>query len=333
MRYIPLWKHCTTAHHHAFLLSLNLLPDAAWPEKKQLACLYAISNQPERHYRTATIQKRDGTPRALLIPDPLLMIIQRNILRNVLAGFRPAPAATAYREGASILQNAAPHAGQKQILKLDIEDFFGSIDFAMVYRHAFPRAYFPPQTAALLTALCTHNGYLPQGAPTSAAISNLVLRDFDLHMADWCKAHGIRYTRYCDDMTFSGDFSAKAVESKARGYLGKLGFSLNERKTRLLRGGTRQIVTGIVVNERPQASRAYRDSVRQEIYYCEKFGVASHLNRKYGSSALTETAYLQSLLGKVNFILQANPQDRAFQTARDAVRALLQNTAQQKTDA
>ncbi len=328
MAYDPLWKYCTAEHARAFLLSLRLLGDTHWPAEKQLGCLYAVARRPERHYRSVAIQKCDGTPRRLRVPDPLLKRIQRNILHHVLDGLSVSPRATAYRPGASIAQGAAPHVGQKLVLTLDIEDFFGSITFPMVYRAAFPAALFPPHTRWLLTSLCCDRDRLPQGAPTSAAISNLVMRPFDAHMDAWCAARGIRYTRYCDDMAFSGDFDARAVTQKARAFLAAMGFALNEQKTRAIGRESRQTVTGVVVNEKPQVSRAYRRALRQEIHYCETYGVRSHLERLGDARYLPAEGeniprYLRALLGRIGFVLMIRPDDAYFQGARAIVRQML----------
>ena len=323
-----LWKYFTKEHHKKFVLSLGLLGDADRPAGEQLRCLYAVSNHTERHYTRLTLPKRDGTVRELLSPDPLLKKIQRNILRNVLEELPVSPHATAYRRGSGILGNASPHQGRKQILKLDIRDFFGSITYLMVYRNAFPRIYYPPSVATLLAHLCCCRDYLPQGAPTSPAVSNLVMKPFDDHVGKWCKERGITYTRYCDDMIFSGDFDAGPVIRKVRSFLLSMGFELNEKKTQVLGSGKRQSVTGIVVNKKPQVSRAYRDKLRQEFYYCRKHGVASHLlwindRRCLPPEPEQVERYLRSLLGRVNYALQVDPQNTYFVQARETLQSMI----------
>lgn len=322
-----LWKYFTKEHHKEFVLSLNLLGETDWPAGKQLACLYAFSNNTERHYTRTIIQKRDGAPRELLSPDLLLKKIQRNLLRNVLDGLPLSPHATAYRKGGIILDNAHPHQKQPLVLKMDIHDFFGSITYLMVYRSAFPRICYPASVAALLANLCCYHDYLPQGAPTSAAISNLVMKPFDDYMGKWCAERNIAYTRYCDDMAFSGDFDASFVFNKARSFLMSMGFEINGKKTRIIKNGRQQSVTGIVVNERPQVSRAYRDKLRQELYYLGKYGTASHLLKQNGGEALPteaeQDAYLRSLLGKVNFVLQVDSGNQYFIQARVSLRNMM----------
>lgn len=325
---IDLWTQFTKENHIDFLLSLQLLGETQWPKEKQLACLYGLSNHAERHYRSHCLPKRDGTMRLLLAPDPLLKKVQRNILHHMLDGMAISNHATAYRKGVDILGNASPHCGQPQVLNMDIQDFFGSISFPMVYQAAFPYRLFPPSIGTMLTYLCCYEDYLPQGAPTSAAISNLVLKPFDDHMGDWCAQRKITYTRYCDDMTFSGRFETGQVENKVGSFLFSLGFAVNEKKNRRQKDSCRQSVTGIVVNEKPQVSRDYRDKLRQEVHYCMKYGVKSHLQQMNNPQHLppeTEqiARYLHSLQGRINYVLQVDPQNRFFREAKGSVGQLL----------
>ena len=316
-----LWKYCTPAQSREFLLSLKLFGETEWSEDRQLACLYALSNHTEQHYHPAVIKKRDGGTRQLLVPDRLLMNIQRNILHHILDQMPVSPYATAYHKGGGIVPNAQAHIGSRQVLKLDIRDFFGHIVFCQVYQSAFPTVYFPPSVGTLLTHLCCYRDYLPQGAPTSAAISNLVMKPFDTYMGAWCEERKIRYSRYCDDMTFSGDFDAETVIRKTGGFLKSMGFELNGKKTRVVSSHLRQEVTGITVNQKPQVNRQYRARLKQELYYCGRFGFRSHLEAVHDTRFLPLgdagiLRYWLSLLGRVNYVLHVNPQDSYFTEAR-----------------
>lgn len=332
MKEKDLWKYCTSEQVRSTLLSFHLLDGVPIEEEKYFSCLYAVSNHPERHYHPAAIPKRSGGARKLLIPDALLCRIQKNILRHVLAELPVSSYAKAYRPRSAVVENAKPHVGAKEILKLDIRNFFDSITFFQVYRSAFPAVYYPPAIRTLLTNLCCCKDALPQGAPTSPAVSNLVMKPFDDYMGSWCEKREVRYTRYCDDLTFSGEFDRQEVKNKVRGFLAAYGFELNEEKTRIQKKHQRQTVTGIVVNEKPQVSRTYRKKLRAEIYYCGKYGVESHLRRsgewenwkKLHQNAETICVrYLQQLLGKVNFVLQVNPEDMEFCQAKNLVKEML----------
>lgn len=268
--------------------------------------LYAVSNSLPQHYHPAELPKRDGTVRHLSVPDPLLKTIQRRIADRLLPLLPVSPCATAYRCGAGPLRNATPHVGKPLILKLDIRDFFGSVLYSAVKESAFPAFIYAEPLRVLLTMLCYYDEGLPQGAPSSPTISNLILRDFDQTVGTWCARRDITYTRYCDDLTFSGSFDAGEVQAFAGAELRSRGFFLNTRKTRLLPAGGRQTVTGLTVNEHPAVPPQLRRKLRQELYYCRRFGVAEHLART--GQDLPPRAYLQSLLGRVSYVLQIEPE-------------------------
>lgn len=323
-----LWKYCTEEQIKEMLLSFELLEGLPIREEKRLACLYAVSNHVEMHYHAAEIKKRSGGVRHLLIPDRLLQGIQKNLLHHVLEGLSVSGYATAYKKKTSVSQNALPHVGQEQIMKLDIKDFFDNITFLMVYQKAFPAAYFPPAVRRLLSALCCYEDTLPQGAPTSPAISNLVMKDFDEYVGSWCKERQIHYTRYCDDMTFSGVFDEKKLKNKIRNYLQVMGFELNDRKTRVLGTHCRQSVTGLVVNQKLNVAREYRRNLRADIYFCKKYGVEEHIRHSEKKEWMYEgepetTRYLQHLLGQVHYILQMTPEVIEFQQAREDIKSLI----------
>ncbi len=308
-----IWKYCDKSHTREFLLSLGLTGKLNLPEEKLLSLLYGLSNHAEEHYQKVQIPKRNGTWRTLYVPDSLLKYIQKQILHKILMQFPVSSCASAYKKGCSLKENAAPHTGKPIVLKMDIWDFFGNITFISVYQHAFPGELFPPSVRTLLTHLCCYRDFLPQGAPTSPYISNLVLAPFDHYMENWCKGRNITYTRYCDDLTFSGNFEPEMLIRKVSSFLLRMGFEVNPEKTKVCRRGQQQIITGIVVNEKAQVPKAYRRSLRQEIYYIEKFGLSEHLAHIH--SDLTPERYLERLKGRIRYVLQINPQDKEFQEA------------------
>ena len=198
--------------------------------------------------------------------------------------------------------------------KLDIFHFFDSIRYSTVKDKVFPEEIYAEPLRILLTMLCYHKDSLPQGAPSSPTITNIILYEFDELIGQWCRDRSIAYTRYCDDMTFSGDFDPAEVIRFVRLELKKLGFLLNEQKTRIQHPGQQQTVTDIVVNEKLSIPADYRRKLRQELYYCRKFGIQAHL-QKIGL-AIPEEIYRMQLLGKVNYVLQVHPDDRDMLEAR-----------------
>ena len=286
-----------------FLLSLSLL-NYNMSDNTKLKTIYAISNRVESNYQIFKIKKYNGSYRTIYSPKPTLKHMQKNILHNILNNKQISKYAKAYHQNISLKDNALPHINQKVILKLDIIDFFENISFYDVYQSCFPEVYFPKPIGQLLTYLCTYESRLPQGAPTSAYISNLVMKDFDEELGSWCEQNNIAYTRYSDDMTFSGDFNPHEVISKVRKMLYKLNLKINNKKIKVIYNHQCQKVTGLVVNKKVRVSAKYRDKVRQEIYYIKKYGLLNHLN-KIGYQE-EPTKYLNTLYGKVLYILSIN---------------------------
>ena len=303
-----MWKYIGTKECNDFLLSLNLFN--CKDKKKYIKTLYSISNNIEKNYKIYKIKKRNGKYRTIYEPKSLLKHIQTQILVNILNNKSISKYAKAYHKGISLKDNAIPHVNKDLILKLDIKDFFENISFVDIYNSCFPIEYFPKSVGILLTHLCTFDEHLTQGSPTSAYISNLVMKDFDEVLGAWCEENDISYTRYSDDMTFSGNFSPSEIIIKVRKMLYKLGLQLNNDKIHVVNKSSCQNVTGIVVNEKPQVNSKYRKEIRQEIYYIKKFGLESHLNSsKYN---LDSKSYINSLYGRILYILQINNNDNEF---------------------
>lgn len=266
--------------------------------------LYSLSNHITSHYYQTKILKKNGEYRELSVPNEFLKAVQKRIVEKLLVYEEVSPYASAYRYGASTVKNAYPHLNQNTILKLDIRHFFDHIIYPVVKEKVFVKEKYSEKNRILLSILCLYNDALPQGAPTSPIISNIIMKDFDNMVGEWCKEKRIRYTRYCDDMTFSGDFNYKEVISFVKKELKKMGFYLNDKKSVVAHKGQKQIVTGIMVNEKINTPLSYRKKIRQELYYCKKFGIASHLQRK--QLDISEQDYLRNLLGRVNYVLSVD---------------------------
>ena len=277
--------------------------------------LYGVSNNLQRHYRTVTLPKGNGETRELHVPDELLKAIQRRICEVLLVTEPISPYATAYRIGGSTQKNATPHTSKPVVLKLDVRHFFDRLIYPLVKEHAFPAERYSEQNRVLLSLLCIYQDVLPQGAPTSPAISNIIMRDFDNKVGAWCAKRGISYTRYCDDMTFSGDFDPAPVKQYVKDELRRLGLFLNDQKTVVVRRGQRQSVTGLVVNEQAHVPAAYKMRIRQEMYYCQKHGIASHLET-IGSNDSVET-YIRRLIGRINYVLSVELQNAQMKKYRE----------------
>ena len=276
--------------------------------------LYGLSNNIPAHYHKAFIPKSDGTKRELSVPDFILKQVQKSIADNILAYYPVSRFAQGYVFGSSVRKNAMPHVGKRKVLKLDIEGFFDHIRYSKVKDIVFFKEKFSERIRILLTMLCYYRDVLPQGAPSSPAITNIVMFDFDEKIGEYCETNGISYTRYCDDMTFSGDFNEKTVIELVKRELKKLGLFLKNRKTVVVPYSKRQTVTGIVVNEKVNPTRDYRKKIRMEIYCIQKFGLSDHLTR-IGETDREE--YLNCLKGRVAYVLQIVPRNKEFMKYKD----------------
>lgn len=166
------------------------------------ALLYRLSKQPKRFYRFYSINKRSGGTREIAQPNRTAKAVQLWILRNILDQLKVSSASKGFQRGESILTNVIPHSRANAVLQLDLENFFPSISADRAY-HIFKSIGYPPSVAALLTSLCTVDGKLPQGAPTSPKLANLVCLPLDARLLGFVGKRGIVYTRYADDLTFS----------------------------------------------------------------------------------------------------------------------------------
>lgn len=303
-----MWKYIGIKECNTFLLSLHLFN--CKDEKRYIKTLYSLGNNIERNYKIYKIKKKNEKYRTIYEPNMLLKHIQTQILVNILNNKSISKYAKAYHKGIPLKENATPHVNKNLILKLDIKNFFENISFVDIYNSCFPIEYFPKSVGVLLTYLCTYDEHLTQGSPTSSYISNLVMKDFDEELGAWCEKKDISYTRYSDDMTFSGNFNPSEMIIKVRKMLYKLGLKLNDDKIHVVSKSSCQNVTGIVVNEKVQVCSKYRKIIRQEIYYIKKYGLKSHL--EYHNYKLNSVAYLNSLYGKILYVLQINENDLEF---------------------
>jgi len=216
-------------------------------------------------YHEFRLPKRSGGSRRILAPAPELKKMQRLILRGLLRRLVSHPAATGFERGQSIVTHARLHAGRAVVIHFDIQGFFESTSADRI-RRFFLRCGWSDDAADLLTQLTTHEGALPQGAPTSPRLSNLVNFVLDLrleHLSAQCNA---RYSRYADDITFSLDQDDPAgirmILWRTGIIVRQTGYVLHHGKMRIRRRHQQQRVTGLVVNEKVQLPRDVRRRLR-----------------------------------------------------------------------
>jgi RNA-directed DNA polymerase len=281
-----------------------------------------------QNYRYAFVPKRTGAPRLIEIPKPKLMAIQRRILHEILDLVPTHDSAHGFVSGRSCLSAAQVHAGESIVVTVDLKDFFLNTRLSRAH-HIFRSLGYPWAVARVLTGLCSsctprsvfsrvpmaqrhdrltqkiyQSPHLPQGAPTSPALANLAAWHFDVRVLGLAKTFGANYTRYADDLAFSGDpdFALKikpflaGIEDIAKSE----GFMLNNRKTRIMRRGGCQRVTGIVVNDHINVPRAVFDELKATLHNCRRNGPVAE-NR----AGLRD--FRAHLNGKVNWVEQVNP--------------------------
>lgn len=278
--------------------------------------LHHITDHIEQHYTKISIPKRNGGVRILNAPDEELDRLQRIILNRILHQLSCSPYATAYHPGAKLVDNASVHTGKRFLLKMDVADFFGSVRFDKVYQYAFSSSRFPKEVGTHLTMLCCLNDVLPQGACTSPALSNLVMKPFDQSFGGWCRKMGFAYTRYSDDITVSGDSTLYPAYRQAKKLLSENGLLLNEEKTYFITNASRQSVTGLTVNEKVSVNADYKRRLRQELYYAQRYGIdsAAEYLRQPDSQK-----YCEQLMGRLNFVLSVEPNNAFFIKAKETL--------------
>lgn len=222
-------------------------------------------NSPNLDYRTIPINKKSGKKRWLSIPNDSLKILQRRTLRRLLKNLKTHPLATGFQPGVSFIENARCHQSQEIVVKVDIVDFFPSITAEKIYEY-FRFIGWNRQCSRLLTNLTTYNGSLPQGAPTSPRLSNLVNYRFDHRLAKLAESRQAVFTRYADDITFSLSTADADVNLLVRTILQIIrseGYRPHtKKKLSIRRAHQRQVVTGLVVNQNANFSREKRRWLR-----------------------------------------------------------------------
>ena len=288
--------------------------------KKLTWWVWALDEQ--KRYRSFEIAKRNGGTRTIAAPIRPIKDIQRRLAEHLTQWYSPPTHAHGYVSGRDPSSNAGPHRRQEWVLRVDLSDFFPSIHFGRV-RGLFmaPPLSFGPDAATLLAQICCHDHKLPQGAPTSPVISNMICRGLDRELAKIASRERCFFTRYADDLTFSTDRtrfpSSLAYLEGATAYVGSslerlitdAGFSINADKTRLARRSQRQRVTGLVVNRQLNIPRTYVRELRTILYVWERYGrpaaeasleaARRDVNRPEGVSPLS---FPEAIRGKIQYV-------------------------------
>ena len=276
-----------------FLMLLNLIKKAEVEKlgvdssqfhpftEKQLN-FYCNPKHTYHRYRIFKIKKKSGGFRQITAPRTQTFMMMLSAVNEMLRSlYTPSEYAMGFTDGRSVVSNAAIHKGQNYVFNIDLKDFFPSVEQARVWKRLqLAPLKFPVPIANLIAGLCAmkdsrtnedgtikHVFVLPQGAPTSPIITNMICDKLDRRLGGLAKRFGLHYTRYADDITFSSMHNVYQVESAFRKELARIiqdqGFTINEKKTRLLKKGTRQEVTGIIVSDKLNVSKKYVKDLEQ----------------------------------------------------------------------
>jgi RNA-directed DNA polymerase len=319
-----------TEEELAAWLSVSINELRWYADLKRLNARVGAGDGPVNHYHYRLLTKTSGNVRLIESPKKKLKELQRIILRELVEAVPNHSAVHGFVKGRSIKTFAAPHGGKSVVLRMDLQDFFPSIAGARV-QALFRTAGYPEGVADLLGGLCTNAAprgmwktlakgldtqamaeareryawrHLPQGAPTSPALANLCAYRVDCRLSGLSKASGAVYTRYADDLAFSGDEKfGRCVERFAvqvAAILREEGFHVHHRKTRVMRQGVRQHLAGLVINEHVNVVREDFDRLKAILTNSVRHGAESQ-NRE------GHPAFRMHLDGRVGFVEMVNP--------------------------
>lgn len=297
----------------------------------------------DSHYTIKAIDKPSGGQRLLMVPLPKLKAVQRALVDQLINKLPVHDAAHGFRKGRDVLSGASVHVGKDVVISLDIRDFFPSFTFRRVSGY-FRSLGYGRGTAVALANLTTarlndaqvkqgkkwvyaaqvhklhiyRHPELPQGAPTSPGISNAICRRMDKRLAGLARKFGADYTRYADDMTFSGSDDLAFHAPKFIGLVTKIvqseGLALNDKKTRVMRQGRQQRVTGVVVNDKTNVSRRDYDRLKAILHNCIKRG-------PHGENRENHPDFRGWLQGKIAHVSHIGPErGRKLQTLFNQIR-------------
>ncbi|QJB31071.1 RNA-directed DNA polymerase [Chitinophaga oryzae] len=288
------------------------------------------------HYQRFEIPKKSGGTRVISAPMPQLKAAQHWILENILYKINNSAAAHGFVPGKSIVTNAVPHVGQDIVINIDLRDFFPSVPYKRV-KGLFCKLGYAEQVATILGLLCTEpevdeilldnrkyyvaktERHLPQGAPTSPALTNLICFKLDRRFEGLAAKYGYAYTRYADDMTFSakGDAADKAgqVLWAVKQVVKEEGFTIHPDKLKVMRRGDKREVTGIVVNEKISLDRETLRKFRALLHQISKTGLAG---KRWGKGR----NIISSMEGFANYVYMVKPEQGA--KLKETLAALLQ---------
>jgi RNA-directed DNA polymerase len=256
-----------------------------------------------RYYTNITVRKSNGGSRALRVPDGPLKLLQDKVKRHILDQLSPLDCVHGGVKGRSVLTNAKPHVGKRVLFTLDLKDFFPNVN-QLTVRTIFQFFGFSGEALDELARIATWDDQLPQGAATSVGLANWAMYRVDVRLCRLAQQQGFAYTRYIDDLALSGGWRLLDFRRLVHRIVEQEEFRINPAKVRTMLAGSRQIVTGVVVNRRLNVPREQRDLIRGKVIQLRSCG-----GRREND--------IQSLRGHLAWFSSVNPQ-RALRLQRVA---------------
>lgn len=259
---------------------------------------FFFGDKKEELYRTFKIPKKSGGYRTIEAPCERLKQIQRWIKDEIIDKLVMSEYATGFRKNLSIVDNAKKHVGKELVIGMDLKDFFPSVTYEEIFL-MFRYVGYRKDVAHLLSKLCTNaENVLPQGSPASPSIANHVLLKLDKRLGTLAETIGADYSRYADDITFSGKKSIASIIPLVEKIVAEENFTINKTKTRLQYKNQRQEVTGLIVNNKISISREMENEIKNAIYFIGKYGVCEHMRH----IECNKSFYKEHLYGITYFI-------------------------------
>ena len=279
-----------------YIYDINHLANLCEVSPNQLSLFVT---EKRKAYASFKVPKKNGTLREINAPCSQLKWVQRWILDEILYRLDPGDYSHGFIPDRSIITNASVHVGEELVLNIDLKDFFPNIKTNRIVG-LFNKMGYTKKTAVLLAEICTFNWALPQGAPTSPMLSNLIAWHLDVHLAEFCEKYGFNYSRYADDISISGPRILPKYKTLIFRIIQIQGFKINNEKVRLHDRGSCQKVTGLVVNEKVSIERKKKRFLRAIVHNIVKNGplVENRTNDPF---------FREKILGLLGFAKTVNP--------------------------
>ncbi len=274
-------------------------------DQKHISYVLDTNGMPfEYDYHVFNI-RTENKLRTITAPSKRLKLRQRWILENILNKAKISKHAHGFEQKRSIKTNAQLHANSDYVICMDIKDFFPSVKEESVV-NVFRKFGYTVSASSELAKLCCYNGALPQGAPTSPRLANIVCKRLDAALSSYAKSCGILYSRYADDLTFSSNKEMNDVIDNVTELVKSFGFDINQEKTRSFDINEPKFITGLVVqNGTVRIPKRFKRELKKEIHFCMRFGVLTHLQNSDSTNFIN---YREHLYGKAYYIHMIEPE-------------------------